>query len=364
MAPKSNKRTTKAAAPAAKRAKQDPNLVGVLDALKQAEDLPPDCRAMLEAGAPACLVTPPGERHELQAKMVSWIETVFTGIEAKHQEAVRKANEEVEAATAKKTELEGKVAESKAAADAKVAVVTEKSDAVATAIGAVKEANAKLSAAQKAQKSGDAELTHAGEAKKKLEAAIADHLTYLKAEEGFDSKQATAHMKKLNPIAKQLKLDESLLTALPSACAQVPSKRGEFDRMVMDQLEAGIQGRVDELDATLKSGESAAAERAAAVATAQREVEEAVEAEKNASSALASAKVEEKDASDAMKMAQATLDDGCTALATVTSAAEKEALGLDNFKNYNVECFTILAKQEAEAEKAEKEAAPAEAAEA
>mmetsp|Transcript_30725 Transcript_30725/g.95526 ORF Transcript_30725/g.95526 Transcript_30725/m.95526 type:complete len:373 (-) Transcript_30725:72-1190(-) len=372
MAPKSARRTSKAVAPpAAKKPRVDANLAGVLDALKQAEGMPTECRAMLLAGAPACLATPADQRHELQAVTVSWIDKVFDGVEAKLQEAAEAASAEVDSAKTKKEGLEGEVAGAQAAADARAEAVKGKDGELAAARQAVKDAKAKLTAAKAAQKTGDAGLKQASDAKAKLEAALAEHMEYLKKEEGFDPKQAGAHMKKLVPIAKQLKLDESLMTALSSASTQPPSKRGEFDNMVIGQLEAGIQGKADEHDATLKAGEAGAAERAAAVATAQGEVEEAEKAEDAASNALSAAKEEESAAFLTLNGAHAALAAGEAFCTSATSVKEAKAFALDNFKNYNRECFKLLrdgpekeaaaAENEAEKEPAEKEAAAAEA---
>mmetsp|Transcript_100502 Transcript_100502/g.299878 ORF Transcript_100502/g.299878 Transcript_100502/m.299878 type:complete len:356 (-) Transcript_100502:212-1279(-) len=352
MAPaKSNKRTSKAAGPAAKKAKPDLNLVGVLHAIRQA-DLPAECRAMLEAGVPACLTTPANERHELQVKMVSWVERVFDDLQTKLGDAVATADAEVASATTKKAELESKVTEAKEVASAKAEVAKAKDSELAATRQAVKEAKTKASAAVAAQKSGDSELRTATDAKEKLEAALTEHVGFLKTNEGFDAKQATSHTKKLTPIVKQLMLDESLLTALPSAATQAPSKRREFDRMVIDQLEAGIQGRVDELTATLKEGEAGMAERAGVVAAAQKEVEEAQEAQGTASSALAAARDDETAASTALNDAHAALDAGTSELATATTAKEEKAFAFDNFKNYNVECFKLLRDAGVEKEEA------------
>mmetsp|Transcript_64887 Transcript_64887/g.145832 ORF Transcript_64887/g.145832 Transcript_64887/m.145832 type:complete len:371 (-) Transcript_64887:360-1472(-) len=357
MAPKTNKRASKAsAAPPAKKAKQaDPNLVGVLDGLKQAEDLPASCRAMLEAAMPAALATAPADRHQLQATVVAWVEKVFAGVETKLKEAVAAAATEASSAEETQAQLTEKVSVAKAQAEAKAATVAEQESALSAAVGVVKDAKGKVAAAQKAQKASDAELAHASDDKQKLEAVVAEHLTYLKTEEGFDSKQATAHMKQLKPIAKQLKLDDSLLTALPSAAAQVPSKRGEFDRMVMGQLEAGIQGRVDELDGLIKNGETIGAERAGAVATAQRELEEAEGAENRAKEAVAAAKAEQKAAVDAVSAAEADLASGLEKNSAVLSAKEAKAFSLGNFKDYNLACFHILRDQVEEKAEAEPE---------
>mmetsp|Transcript_113594 Transcript_113594/g.275898 ORF Transcript_113594/g.275898 Transcript_113594/m.275898 type:complete len:357 (+) Transcript_113594:71-1141(+) len=351
MAPaKSKKRGAKAPTPLAKKPKIDRNMVGVLDAFKQAEGLPLSCRAMLEAGLPGCVATPANERHKLQTTVVSWIEKVFNGIQARLQDAVEGSNSQVAASTAKRDDLEAKIAEAKSVVDGKAEGVNGKQTDLAAAREAVQDAEAKLEAALAAQKAGDSELTKASDAKEKLEAALAEDLSFLKTEEGFEPAEAKAHMKKLTPIAKQLQLDESLLTALPSACTQAPSKRGIFDCVVIEQLDSHIQSKIRELDRLLKSGESSAAERAAAVAAAQSQVEAASAAESTATSAVSAAQAEEKEATDELNVALAALDATADEHTAALAAQEEKAVSLDNFKNYNLECFRIFCNTDVQEE--------------
>mmetsp|Transcript_114627 Transcript_114627/g.319192 ORF Transcript_114627/g.319192 Transcript_114627/m.319192 type:complete len:354 (-) Transcript_114627:126-1187(-) len=353
MAPKGTKRSPKAvASPEPKKAKADPLLVGVLDALRQAEGLPEGCRAMLAAGAPAGLGTPVAERHELQAMLVSWIGEVVDGTKAKLQEALDEADEEEKGAEVKKQGLEGKVADAKAALEAEDASVATKESEMNEATKAAEAAKAALAEAQEKQKQGDAKMMEATKEKEGLEQALDKDFMVLKKEEGFQVPQAEKSVQALTPIAKRLSLDQSLRVAMPAVAAKLPAERGTFDHLVLDQLEKALTSKVQELREQLEAGKPAMEERASAVQAAQSSSNAAEERQQAASAALAAAREQRGQAATALSEAEAAVAAFVAGRGAAKAAREEKDAALQNFIGYNVECFTMLR---------DKAAAPAEA---
>jgi len=325
-----------------KKAKLDQFMVGVVDALSKASDLSEDCRAMLVAGVPGCLGTPASDRHELQATMVAWIGQVMDGIEAKLQASIDSTDAETAEARAKKEDLDDKVATAQATLDSTAEAVSAMATKLAQSSRDAVSAKEKLVKSQEDQRKGDASQVELGKQKQVLQAAVDENVKYLTTEEGFQAVQAKTHMNTLKPMAKRLGLDESLLTALPSACVQLPSQRGTFDRMVVEQLEKGIRARMEELEGQLQAGAPASAERAAVVEAAQKEETAAGEAQKQASTELAQAEAELTAAKAAQTAAKAAVKEYAPELEQVTAARSERETALQGFKGYNVECFKML----------------------
>merc|ERR1719262_716969 len=89
------------------------------------------------------------------------------------------------------------------------------------------------------KREGDAPIEKARKAKEELDKAIdVDLVAVLTGEDKAASKK---HCEALLPIAASLGLDESLLSALPAACAKRAIERGHFDKVVVDALEASLK---------------------------------------------------------------------------------------------------------------------------
>merc|ERR1712039_268031 len=77
--------------------------------------------------------------------------------------------------------------------------------------------------------------------------------------------------KELMVMLTELKFDDSLLTALPATCARVVADRGEFDGMVLKQLETSLQQKLESLSKDVEAEVPLAKDRSEAVAVAQEE---------------------------------------------------------------------------------------------
>merc|ERR1712083_609830 len=67
--------------------------------------------------------------------------------------------------------------------------------------------------------------------------------------------------------------DDSLVQALPGMCEKMPSERGSFDVMVLNQLETSLAAKSAELTKDLRAAKTGAIESATAVDTAKEQLE-------------------------------------------------------------------------------------------
>jgi len=351
MAPRGSKRAGQgAAAEASKKPKLDSMMVGVVNALQQASELPEDCRTMLEASVPGCFSPPANERHELQRLMVKWIGETIERVEARLRQAVDDEDAKVANAEATNAEAEKAVSDAKGILETKETDLSANKTASIEAAQAVKSAKAGLTEAQVAQKKGDASLAEAGKRKEEYEGALKDHVGFLKEDDGFDANSAKTHTTQVMRIAKKIGLDDSLLTALPSACATTPSRRGSFDKMVVSELESSFQSKVAAVTEEMNTGAEATANRSAAVAAAEQGVQAAEDAQKDADAALAAAQTAQGEAAVGLREAEK----GSKAKAAEKAAAEELKKNaeqvLENFIGYNVLCFNTLRDKASKAE--------------
>eukprot|EP00406_Dinophysis_acuminata_P054173 CAMPEP_0179302520 /NCGR_PEP_ID=MMETSP0797-20121207/48108_1 /TAXON_ID=47934 /ORGANISM="Dinophysis acuminata, Strain DAEP01" /LENGTH=469 /DNA_ID=CAMNT_0021012055 /DNA_START=17 /DNA_END=1427 /DNA_ORIENTATION=+ len=319
----------------AKKPYVDPMMAGVLDGLTKAEGLPEMCREMLVKSIPHSLMVLADERHEHQEVVVKMIDQVFTGIQDRLQRAVDAEAAKTTEADKTKEGHEAAVASATAALEARAGELTAKKSARDEASKAVVEGKAKVKEALAAQKSGDVHLKQAEGEKAKIEQVVADHVNVFKA--GGGGKHSAAIM----AIAKQFKLDESLIIALPAVFDKAPGD-SVFDKMVVDQLDSSLDGLMKSLSETLSTGAAASAERAAAVESAAKSLSDLGERQSQAVAEVGAAEEAHSEATKALAAAEAASAEFLKEYATAVKDREEKKFDLDNFKDYNVACFTDL----------------------
>lgn len=117
------------------------------------------------------------------------------------------------------------------------------------------------------------------------------------------------HFKPIEGLLKTLKLDESLMTALPGTCMKKADARGPFDQMVIQALEKNLKEKFDELEKLIADEAPAAKERSDAVEAASQVVNKARETQTGVVNEVREAEKEESDAKEAVRAAQQGLDD-------------------------------------------------------
>lgn len=344
MAPakKGSKREAQGAAGAAvkkaKQATEDPALEGVAQGIEQAADLPESCRRMLLACIPQGLGVPADERHEAQHLAVQMIGEVLGGIASKLKQAVDEENAQVASFEARRAELAQAAAAAGEVQAEKAAAVEASTAKFADADAAEKAAKAALQERQEDQRTGDAGVAKSRESKQALEQGMETHLRAIR--DGTDD--GAGHHKALSPLLQDLGFDPSLLSALPSTCVRKPAERGNFDAMVLDQLEAGLKDKVAALAQAVEEATPAAEERAAAVAKAQEGLDSASAAQRAAAEHLASAQSEEKQAMEAVAAAKAAVAAYEPEYTQATQVRDQKAGEMEKFTWITMKNFETL----------------------
>lgn len=338
-----------AAEPETKRAKLSPLVSGVADAIGQADGLTKSCHAMLIAGLPGTLETPANERHEHQATFVSWVEDIMSGVHEKLKSKVDAAEEALLAADRTKGEFESKVSEAKAVLSQKQEAVEAQQADLAARSEAVQAAKAHVVEVQEAATKFNATLSDTRVEKEEVDGAMQGSICALTDVELFKAEEVSKHVSLLVPLARRLALDDSLLTALPSACAGSPDKRGSFDKMVIDQLRAHLDKRLAVLQEILDKAAGTIQEHTAAVTAAQEGLASASIAQQSAATELVKAQSEQAQAADAVAASEGSAQKQLAECLAATEARDKEAMALQNFTGYNMECFNTLRDQVARA---------------
>lgn len=308
MAPRGNKRAAaaKAADKAPKKAKLTPEeeqLERVVVAIQGAEQLTPTCRDLLVTAAQGSLSILKDSRHACQDKVIAMIGEALNEQRAAKDADVASEAEKVKAA-------EESLATLKAASEAAEAVQATKSEAVKAAEAQVSETQAAVAEASSALKATEAASQQSIQTQSTKEAesaafdaAVKEHFAVLLNGTWEEEAQAQQQMETLGPFIAQLQLDESLRTALPAACVKMPSTRGSFDCLVLEQASKAFSDKAAELRAAAAACGPAAAEATAAVAAAQAALESAQATAASRTAALAEAMSEQSQSVDASKAA-------------------------------------------------------------
>jgi len=242
------------------------------------------------------------ERHQLQTSLVEMAGTTLDGIHESLQKALADAHTKVDGAEADKTVRENAVAEAQASLSAKSAAIAEREEALTAATVAVDEADKALRAAEAAQVSGDAELGVISLDKRTMDEFLTSMRGSLK-----DAAASAAELKQLSMVAKKAGCEETLLISVSTALTEMPAQRGAFSKMAVDQFEDHLSKSIGELATKIADGESASAQRAAAVQAAKAMQDSATEKKTASTTDLTEAKAAQKEATAALKEAKAAL---------------------------------------------------------
>jgi len=167
---------------------------------------------------------------------------------------------------------------------------------------AKREADKALKEATDAKLSGGKTFESNKEEKVALEKAFEEHY---KTPMSTDEK---IHFSMLQPHLCKLKLDESLVSALPSTCVKTKEQRGSFDIVVLDELQKAFTIKIEELTVAIDTEGPNALEREAKVQAAEADLESKKAALKDAMAAYSEAeksrKAAEQEVAEALKVAK------------------------------------------------------------
>ncbi|OLQ07828.1 hypothetical protein AK812_SmicGene8738 [Symbiodinium microadriaticum] len=308
-----------------------------------AAHLSQDCKDMFMAALPFSLLMASDERNTFQETVVGLVDKVLTEMLAGMQESLDKANEKLQLMDAEKARLDEAIQLAEDQLKAAQACACEKRAVVTAASAAVSAAQEKLSAAKEAEAAGQRARQAASDDKAMLQQAVSTGcFSRLKAGEWEDG-EAERLFSSLEPLVlKKLKTDSSLRTAMRCTLLKKPVNRGQFDAMLLEELERAFSARISELESNLSEEGAVTAELAENVATANAEVETAMASQQQASAALSSSSSEEKMRAAALQAAKVTLQEFKPKHAQACSGRNAEQQQMQQFVDKNVAAFQEL----------------------
>jgi hypothetical protein len=253
------------------RSFEDPDQVGLVE-------MPKIVRDMLVSVIKAALGhgSAKDERHAFQTSVADVIGDTFKQTVQIWEGKVSEAKALVDGADAEKTEKESAWSAASAVVEADIERVRTTQEALDAAVESVSAANKAFADAQSALENCDTERKGKEDQRIQANTLFKEHFEVLKQGDGDKSLQ-----KPLVALLKELNAEVSLVNALGSAFGKKPDDRGQFDNMVVQQLEEVLTSHMKEIDDFLSNFEKISAERAAAVSE-KKTMLEAAEAQKAA----------------------------------------------------------------------------------
>jgi len=324
--------------------------------LALAVNIPDETRNMILAGLANSLVIPKDQRHECQEHMVSMIGDIILEVKDKMAEIAEREAEKVAEIENSQGELDGRLEEAAKAKEAAGEVVKQEEQKLQHAAEAAVTAKEALRFQQKASTTAEADLKKAGNRATLFSKALETDFKALTEEDGENGKM---HYKALEPVLKDLGLEESLKLALPSACAKKIVERSSFDTMVLQQLGAQLQEQVALTQQTLIQCQAKSEESTAAIEAAKAEIERTTQAQQAVADDLAKARAHQRETSAEELSAREAKDTFQQRLDDAKALRDAQAESLSNFNMYNIGCFELLRDQTTPAEKTSMESTDA-----
>eukprot|EP00746_Dinoflagellata_sp_MGD_P128330 gnl/MRDRNA2_/MRDRNA2_62718_c0_seq2.p1 gnl/MRDRNA2_/MRDRNA2_62718_c0~~gnl/MRDRNA2_/MRDRNA2_62718_c0_seq2.p1 ORF type:complete len:820 (+),score=252.98 gnl/MRDRNA2_/MRDRNA2_62718_c0_seq2:89-2548(+) len=230
-------------------------------------ELPAHVREMLRIAVPTALGngSAADERHDMLIKMVDTIGDYLQQAMERCEDQAKKEEEVVQATQISKEQQACNLAALKATLEEKILLVKEKDRNLSNAEQAV--SDAKATVPQQEVEELDAELQKTRSERDQYQKVITSSFDVLKACDWSSSAEQKKGEKKLfgplNTLVKQLGADPSLVEAASNALAKNPSQRGDFDVMVVGQLEAVLRQPLTVLDEQIQQQETVKQQKAA-----------------------------------------------------------------------------------------------------
>lgn len=258
------------------------------EALKEAANLPIEVITMLVEVLPHSLGQPKEKRHCFQDRTVLAVDNVMKDIEAGLKNSIDSSRTKLQDARNQAAPSEAMVAAAEVKLREDSERFTKETKALAESAMEFRAARNAVQEAKAAQETGDQDLKVAANSKEKLQVII-DELIHPLKDGTAPADDVANRCKSLLTSLKVLEFDEAMLVVLASALAKVPSARGEFDILSIDQLDKMMAKHIDPIDATLQAGEAGREQRANMVKLAQDALEQSVQAQKVRADAFESA---------------------------------------------------------------------------
>jgi len=331
------KRASTAVKEESKKPRVDPKHTQVINAINKAAHLPEECKKLLIAILPASLGSST-ERHQFQTESLAMIEDTLQQHKARIEGQIAEADQKIAALKAVKDDKDAEQAGVDATLAQKAEEEQKQKDALAEASAAKKSAEDSLA-------SLEAWCSKAGktyEANKKLKDVM--EKTFLEHYKAPMDANECPDYASIKPLLGNLKLDDSLLGALPTSIVKPKDQRGTFDVVVLEELGKAFDAKISELTAALEAEGPAAQEREADIRKGEAEVKDKL----NGVLALQdSIEAAQKATQEAAEVADSTRKATLLASAEARSAAkacDQLKAQLANFEKGPIATFTALQK--------------------
>eukprot|EP00929_Paragymnodinium_shiwhaense_P103990 TRINITY_DN6791_c0_g1_i1.p1 TRINITY_DN6791_c0_g1~~TRINITY_DN6791_c0_g1_i1.p1 ORF type:complete len:379 (+),score=166.93 TRINITY_DN6791_c0_g1_i1:72-1208(+) len=308
----------------ARIAELDTKLEAIAAALQQT-DLPPSSRSLLSSFVRDSLGVYKADRHAYQEEAISMSGEALSSLLEKLKATVEETWKGCENPFGVKADRAAALVAAEKRLSEAEGVPAEKQPAVTADAEDVKAARQLLRLTHCQQAAADADLDEASSKKKWLEDGLKVHLEALRAEGG-----GKAHVQHIRGLRKHgFSFDQTLMTSLSAWEAKKKlEERSDFDKLILQQLEAEMGKHMQAVDKLLAEGEPGKAERAKKVAEAEAIVGAAVAKAEASKKAFQEAKTEEKAARDEVAACQKAVKNFLKDLQVLCDAydAAKEAL--------------------------------------
>lgn len=328
------KRPLSGAALAAKKRKMeqqqanpvDEMLQSVHNALQCASEVPLNVVQMLMEMLPGSVGVFRDERHPYQSRVVDMIGTVLGGTEAQMHRTIENIEAQIAGMAAERVIREAAVTSAEEVFSAKREVANKNKYELGDDAKAFKAAKEKVAAAKASVTVADKDLQALVGKKALLEGAVNEFVKPLAAGTvGRD--EATMLVESLMSVLRKFQLDESMMTALPTALAKEPSMRGSFDTTLVTQLDEAVSDRLAALSAQIAEADAIKAKHSSELKSGEAAFDSARMKQHSGAEAFNKARAEQKEAEDALahaKEALANLDPEEEGLQVALKAAKEE----------------------------------------
>lgn len=270
------------------------------------DKVPAQCTQMLSQMLASSLGVVREQRHRYQESVVDMVGAILKAKEEELAAQQAAIQAETHALGAKRVSREAAVQAAEKDLAAKREVANKKKYDLGSAAQAFKMAKEAVAAAQLAESIAEKDIQATTAKKGLLAAAFSDYVKPL-AEGTVGQDDAARLVKSLMSVLAQFQLDESMMTALPSALTKEPSTRGPFDTTLVAQLDDAVSVRMANFtgkirDATILQAKLAADLKASAAAFHVARLKQHAAAD-----VFTKARSAQKDAEDALEAATQAL---------------------------------------------------------
>jgi hypothetical protein len=314
----------------------------VVAALHQV-DVSGEVAKMLSSVVPLSLGELSEQRHPFQKRVVEGIASLLLDAEAALKKEVADNRATRDEAAVDKPTREKAAVDAEEKLNSKIAEVQSAKVALAGKAMAFRAARTALAEAEQA-KVLDGQVAQDAEKKKSDFVAALEDLTALKSAPAQDA-EGRKRNSELMSLLKKHKFEESMMIALPAALAKAPEARGQFDSMVIGQLEAELAKNISEQDKILADAVPGQEKCTSAIKQAQDAFDAARGEQRSSAKIFDTLSKEQADLTEASAGAQKAVRDIVTVLKKHDKALHNAEVEVEIFEQGPRETFKALCER-------------------